>query len=930
MTALRKFNRRGILAAYIGVLGIVGAQREILWANDVALFETVYATDFIAAAVGGLRNTENAGINVSGLSGTVNKAYLYWHGPINSTNPLANAVIRVNNQTVTGVNIGYSDDNCWGYNNSQAYRADVTSLVRAERNGTYFLSQFVKQGTNINANGASLLIFYNDSNAANNRDIVIFEGNDSNADNFYDAPGWNVSLGGINYTAGRGFLQLHVSDGQIYEDDALVLNGEDIEHRGQVFQGTLVPAANNGPGGTGRLWDVVTYEVTDLLAAGSSTLALTHGYLGRNRQPKGDCVSLIVAAINLPEGAAPPPPPANHAPVVTGTPAVTVHSTAPIEVRAQVTDADGDALTCIIAINGTVVITNALAGGTAPTTGALSCTDAFGLGQHTVVFTANDGAASGSFTTVVNVIDNTPPVIAIENVILPSDLGRSTAVVDYRSRLSVTDDFPGVTWLADRMPGSAFAIGSTAVTLTAVDGSGNRAQRSFTVTVTDSLPPVVNCPLDLLRPTDPGASNAVVRWTCAATDNLAGCSVTCTPPSGSVFQIGITTVVCAARDAAGNTANCMFTVTVVDREPPVLTMPPDRTIPADAGQHIAVVKDYAITVTDNVPGATVDCTPPPGSVFPLGATLVSCIASDAAGNRVTNHFTITVINPSVPDTQPPVIRVPGSMIVPTDPRRNDAVVHYTVTITDDQPGATVACLPPSGSVFPIGTTTVLCTATDAAGNPAADSFTVTVEDREKPVLTVPENLSIGAGPGESNAVATYTATATDNSGSVALVCTPPSGTAFPIGATTVTCTAIDDSGNVATGSFTVTVTRDAPPPDHGCIITSRPVLWPVNRKMVPVSVWLKFDRKKVKFSSARIVSVTSNEPETGLDAEDFGPDWEITNAEKLKLRLRAERDPNGNGRVYTIVVEGKDAQGNRYLCSTTVDVPLECQKKKKK
>lgn len=926
MTALRNFNRHGFLAAYIGVLGIVGAQREMVWANDVALLETVYATDFIAAAVGGLRDTSSAGINVSGLSGTVNKAYLYWHGPINSTNPLANAVIRVNNQTVTGVNIGYSDDNCWGYNNSQAYRADVTSLVRAERNGTYFLSQFVKQGTNINANGASLLIFYNDSNPANNRDIVIFEGNDSNADNFYDALGWNVSLSGINYTAGRAFIQLHVSDGQIYEDDALVLNGENIEHRGQVFQGTMVQAANNGPGGTGRLWDVATYEVTDLLAAGSNTLAMTHGYLGRDHHPKGDCVSLIVAVINLPEGAAP----GNTAPVVAGTPVVTVNSPAPILVQADVIDADGDALTYTIAIDGMAVTTNAFFGGSAPTTGTLSYTNAFALGQHTVVFTAHDGVASGSFTTVVNVIDNTLPVIAIENLIMPSDLGRTTAVVDYRSRLSVTDDFPGVTWVADRMPGSAFAIGSTAVALTAVDASGNRAQRSFTITVTDSLPPVIHCPPDMLRPTDPGASNAVLRWTCSAVDNLPGCTATCTPSSGSAFAIGITTVVCSARDTAGNTANCMFTVMIVDLEPPVLTVPANIVAVTAPGQDIAMVH-YTATVTDNVPGATVNCSPPSGSAFPLGTSFVTCIASDAAGNRVTNNFTIRVMNPSVPDTQPPVITVPDNIVVPTDPGRNSAVVNYTVTVTDNQPGATVVCLPPSGAAFAMGTTTVVCNASDAAGNRANNNFTVTVEDREKPVLIVPANLSVVAESGQSNAVVNYTATAADNSGSVAVVCTPPSGTAFPIGVTTVTCTAIDDSGNVATGSFTVTVTSDAQPPDYGCIITSKQVLWPPCRKMVPVSVWMNFDKKKkIKFSSAHIVSVTSNEPETGLDAEDIGPDWEITNAEKLKLKLRAERDLNGTGRVYTITVEAKDPQGNLYVCKTTVTVPIEKPSKKKK
>jgi hypothetical protein len=511
---------------------------------------------------------------------------------------------------------------------------------------------------------------------------------------------------------------------------------------------------------------------------------------------------------------------------------------------------------------------------------------------------------------------------------MPSDLGRTTAAVDYRGRLSVTDDFPGATWIADRMPGSAFAIGTSTVSVTAVDASANRTQRTFTITVTDSLPPVVNCPPDLLRPTDPGASNAVVRWTCSATDNLPGCTTTCTPPSGSAFQIGITTVVCSARDAAGNTANCMFTVMVVDRELPVLTVPANMVVPTDPAQNIALVS-YNATVMDNVPGATVDCTPPSASAFPLGTSLVTCIASDAAGNRVTNGFSITVIDTSVRDTQPPVITVPDNIVVPTNPGRNDAVVNYTVIISDNQPGATVACLPPSGSVFAMGTTTVVCTASDAAGNRATSSFTVTVTDREKPVLMMPANLSIVAEPGQSNALSTYTATATDNSGSVAVVCTPPSGTAFPVGVTTVTCTAIDDSGNVATGSFMVTVTGHTPPPDYGCIITSKSVLRPAHRKMVPVSVWMNFDKKKkIKFSSARIVSVTSNEPETGLDDADIGPDWEIAHAEKLKLKLRAERDPNGTGRVYTITVEAKDPLGSLYLCQTTVTVPLECPKKK--
>jgi hypothetical protein len=54
-------------------------------------------------------------------------------------------------------------------------------------------------------------------------------------------------------------------------------------------------------------------------------------------------------------------------------------------------------------------------------------------------------------------------------------------------------------------------------------------------------------------------------------------------------------------------------------------------------------------------------------------------------------------------------------------------VSYTLpAVADDCPGATVACVPPSGSVFTVGMTTVTCTATDASGNTATCSFAVNV------------------------------------------------------------------------------------------------------------------------------------------------------------------------------------------------------------
>ena len=273
--------------------------------KSVAQSTTVFRTDFASAGVGGLRDVGNGQILLTGLSGTVTKAYLYWHG-VSSSSANVGQTILVNGLPVNGTNIGVSDNNCWGYANSQAYRADVTSLVLATGNGSYQLNGF----GGLNPNGASLIVFFNDGNTANDREVVIFEGNDSNiafggiAGNPnapFDPQGWDVRLSGINYVSGAANIQMHVADGQAFADDGLSINNATLVPAGPIFSGNSVPSANNGPAGNGSLWDIKTFNVTSFLAPGSNTLNLTTGLYG-------DCLGLIVALIDLPAGAAPPPP----------------------------------------------------------------------------------------------------------------------------------------------------------------------------------------------------------------------------------------------------------------------------------------------------------------------------------------------------------------------------------------------------------------------------------------------------------------------------------------------------------------------------------------------------------------------------------------------------------------------------------------------
>lgn len=288
-------GRRCLLTiAALIACGVPGAAS----ATDLTLFRTVFDTDFVSAGYGGMRGDGSGNIELAGIgSGTITQAYLYWHGPSNATTDLetANANVTFGGTDITGTFLGVSSDNCWGFQNSLAYRADVTSLLTGD--GTYSLANFTGPGVEIN--GVSLIVFFDDGDSSNNRDVVMFNGNDSNIQNEFDADGWNITLDGINYTSGNAFAQFHVSDGQAFPDAAVIANGVTLADAGPIFDGNTVP---NGPSAgvtSGGLWDILDFNVTSLLNPGLNTLNITSGV-------NSDCLSCILIAIDLPAGAAPP------------------------------------------------------------------------------------------------------------------------------------------------------------------------------------------------------------------------------------------------------------------------------------------------------------------------------------------------------------------------------------------------------------------------------------------------------------------------------------------------------------------------------------------------------------------------------------------------------------------------------------------------
>ncbi|MEO5802327.1 MAG: HYR domain-containing protein [Verrucomicrobiota bacterium] len=152
-----------------------------------------------------------------------------------------------------------------------------------------------------------------------------------------------------------------------------------------------------------------------------------------------------------------------------------------------------------------------------------------------------------------------------------------------------------------------------------------------------------------------------------------------------------------------------------------INCPPNRTNWV-CESNSAVVTFLSPTTTSSCPtNATVICTPASGSVFPLGVTTVNCRATNSCRQSASCSFTVTVAR----DVTPPALSCPTNVSVFTANRAGRPVYYGPLVFTDD-PEASVSCAPPSGSVFPVGVTPVVCTARDACGNQAVCNFTVEV------------------------------------------------------------------------------------------------------------------------------------------------------------------------------------------------------------
>ena len=357
------------------------------------------------------------------------------------------------------------------------------------------------------------------------------------------------------------------------------------------------------------------------------------------------------------------------------------------------------------------------------------------VGANTVSFKVTDVNGNVDSTTVtVTVLDTIRPTVIANDTTIYLDVNGTGSVTAAGIDNGSSDNCSISVMSLDSTNFDCSETGVNVVTFKVTDINGNVDSTTATVTVLDTIKPLISaCPIDITATNDAGVCGAVVTWvTPLESDNCQVDSLVSNFNSGDLFPIGVTEVIYVAYDPSMNTDTCRFTITVTDNEDPVLAnVPADIAVSNDIGNCDAIVTWTAPTASDN---CTIDSTRSnfsPGSAFPVGTTTVEYITYDSDLNTDTVSFTITVN-----DTELPTLTCPADTVLCSP------VYTFTAPVGADNCGVVSTVQTEgiaSGGTYPVGPTTNKFVVTDVNGNIDSCSF----------IVTISENPVVNAGPDQS-------------------------------------------------------------------------------------------------------------------------------------------------------------------------------------
>lgn len=496
-----------------------------------------------------------------------------------------------------------------------------------------------------------------------------------------------------------------------------------------------------------------------------------------------------------------------------------------------------------------------------------------GVGDYTLTVTDANGCEA-SFTSSIVGNDTEPPVLVLQDITVSLNANGVANLTAQQFDAGSDDNCGIANWSVSPTSFDCSQIGVHTVTITATDGAGLQSTDTANVTVEDNLAPTLVCPSNITVAACNAAvsfSLPTVSDNCGVDINLL--AQTAGLASGTDFPIGTTTQTFEYTDASGNTGTCSFEVNVADAPSFAATLSDVTCAGACDGavnltvsgglQPITVVwsnggdgtnlcaGSYSVSVTDaggcgdvlnftiSEPSPLVITTTFANPVCPsdqsgfiqavvtggtgsydydwsnggttadltgLGTGTYTLNVTDFNGCIATETVTLTST-----DSEQPVLSLQNATIslgangsVALSPGLFDA------GSTDNCGIANWTVSPTSFSCGDLGNQTVTLTATDASGNSASGTATVTVVDNIAPAITCPANVAISyCNPTGTFNLPTVTDNCTLNPALLVLTNGLPSGSDFPAGVTTQTFSYTDPAGNNATCSFTVTVSGAA-------------------------------------------------------------------------------------------------------------------------
>lgn len=360
-------------------------------------------------------------------------------------------------------------------------------------------------------------------------------------------------------------------------------------------------------------------------------------------------------------------------------------------------------------------------------------------GTQTVILTVTDNSGNTSqCSSTVTVTDVDAPTISCPaDMNLSTDQGQCSSVVTYTAPTGQDNCTSNTVLTSGQGNGETFSIGSSTEVYTVTDASGQSASCSFSVTINDTELPVPSCPTNINQSNETDKCEAIVNYTVSHSDNCSS-SIAQTDltglTAGDYFPVGSTTLTYTATDAAGNTADCSFSITITDDQAPIISCPSHITAGNDQDACDALIS-FSVTASDNCSGESISQTAgiATGGTFPVGTTQNSFTVTGVANNTASCSFSVTV-----EDRQAPVINCPVNI------NSNNDLGLCGRQVTYITPQGTDNCTPTtirtggqgSGTFFSIGTTTETYQVSDAAGNTADCSFSITINDDEDPVISI--------------------------------------------------------------------------------------------------------------------------------------------------------------------------------------------------